>query len=141
MTPLFNNRQFLYQLVSSLEAYEYALGIRSIAFQPTSTKSPSTHQHTNVRAMAVSSFDGKIRMLSIKSWQVSFVLSCVHPRDMESSIAPPNENGYMLVEELCSPLSLVNQSSPSDVDHKEIIPLTTHSSRPYTLSGLVSNFT
>lgn len=60
--------------------------------------------------MAVASFDGKIRLLSTRTWQHTFTLTCSHPRDMLASELPSKQTdvddgddinaGLMLVEEI-----------------------------------------
>jgi hypothetical protein len=69
--------------VSSLEAYENALGIRRVSFPPKQGSSPSL--------MAIASFDGKIRFMSTRSWQVAFAVSCKHPKDMDSTTLTMNK--------------------------------------------------
>lgn len=79
------------------EAYQNALGIRipSVFYKPlkqydnqmetddsinSSASSPSAH------LMAIGSFDGKIRLISMLSWQLAFVFPLCHPRDMDAGL-------------------------------------------------------
>jgi len=84
--------------IVSYEAYQNALGIRiPSVFYKSLTKqfenqienedsmnslasSPSAH------LMAIGSFDGKIRLISMLSWQLAFVFPLCHPRDMDAGL-------------------------------------------------------
>jgi hypothetical protein len=69
----------------SYEAYQNALGIRSIGL----CKPLPTHLGALAAAspeckfIALGSFDGKVRLMSVYSWQVAFALPLLHPRDMD----------------------------------------------------------
>ena len=63
------------QVVASYEAYVHALGIRTIDFfrflSPThKEESVSADCFSSSQILTVGSYDGKIRLLSMKSWQV-----------------------------------------------------------------------
>lgn len=103
---------FCPQLISSLEAYENALGIRRVLFPPKPGSSPSL--------MAIASFDGQIRFMSTRSWQVAFTVSCKHPKDMDSTLVNKENSlntsdvrGCMLVED-CS--WTANEVSAADLN-------------------------
>lgn len=62
--------------VGCVEAYENALGIRCVSH---SIPSP----HSSVPALlAISSFDGVVRLVSPACWRLVFALPMTHPRDM-----------------------------------------------------------
>jgi hypothetical protein len=50
--------------------------------------------------MAIGSFDGKIRIVSCYSWQLAFVLSLVHPKDLslDLNVHPSSANVIPIVE-------------------------------------------
>ena len=63
------------QVVASYEAYVHALGIRTIDFfrflSPTHKEEiVSADCFSSSQILTVGSYDGKIRLLSMKSWQV-----------------------------------------------------------------------
>lgn len=61
---------------ASFEAYQHALGVRSLSFYrpPISiSQSLSSDAFSSEQLMAVGSYDGKVRLLSMRSWQVSFI--------------------------------------------------------------------
>jgi hypothetical protein len=61
---------------ASFEAYQHALGIRSLSFYrpPTSmSQTFSNDAFSSEQLMAVGSYDGKVRLLSMRSWQVYFI--------------------------------------------------------------------
>ncbi|KAJ1430474.1 hypothetical protein B484DRAFT_395873, partial [Ochromonadaceae sp. CCMP2298] len=74
-------------------AYQHALGIRCLGIfagkQPTPTASAETGALGAVvadkcRFLALGSFDSKIRLLSLFSWAVAFVLPLCPPREMDA---------------------------------------------------------
>lgn len=73
-----------YQVVAQYEAYQNALGIRSMSFHrpPSTLDGASIGVVSNSPLLAVGSFDGSVRLLSTHSWQVAFVLPCSLPGDM-----------------------------------------------------------
>lgn len=76
------------QLLISYEAYQNALGIRSLGL---SYPSFGLNSVVSSPAMiALGSFDGKTRILSRNSLQLCFVLTSGHPRDMDSAINTRN---------------------------------------------------
>jgi hypothetical protein len=69
------------QIVTQFEAYQNALGIRTIAFhRPDSL--PSGTLICPSQLLAIGSFDGQIRLLSSRSWKLAFVLPLTHPSEM-----------------------------------------------------------
>ena len=64
------------QVIASYEAYEHALGVRSVNFYRMSVQGQGQGQVSYADAlassqlMAVGSYDGRIRLLSTRSWQV-----------------------------------------------------------------------
>ena len=61
------------------EAYENALGIRNLLFPRVVDRDALTVSNL----LAVTSYDGVIRLLSPVCWRVAFVLPMVHPREMK----------------------------------------------------------
>lgn len=74
------------------EAYQNALGIRSLAlghfssfsvYHNITAANALTAQHATSSLIAIGSFDGSIRCITMFSWQVLLTLPLVHPRDMD----------------------------------------------------------
>lgn len=87
------------EVVATYEAYQNALGIRSINFfRPVVgiIASPSSESRSSAQLLAVNSYDGKIRLLSTRSWQAVFVLPLVHPREMDIGLCADGQT--ILVE-------------------------------------------
>ena len=75
------------EIVGQYEAYQSALGIRSFCFfRPTGQRLTITTAKSSAQLMAIGSYDGKVRLLSIRSWQPAFVLPLVHPREMDVGV-------------------------------------------------------
>eukprot|EP01041_Mallomonas_annulata_P002829 gene2829-5557_t len=78
--------------VACIEAYTNALGIRSVAFPrppshsiiTTDSSSNTNSSNSNLRLLAVSSYDGVVRLLSPVCWRIAFVLPMIHPREMRA---------------------------------------------------------
>jgi hypothetical protein len=81
--------------VANFEAYHHALGVRTMTFpQPLTllTDEPIKNVTTAGRhpaLMALGSFDGKIRLLSARSFQPVFELPLVHPQEMPVGLTYP----------------------------------------------------
>ena len=59
-------------VVGQYEAYQSALGIRTMGyFRPTGPRLTIPTAKSSAQLLALGSYDGKIRLLSIRSWQVS----------------------------------------------------------------------
>ena len=74
------------------EAYQNALGIRSIAFPPrfaftSSSAVPVAAVAPAASFLALGSFDGKVRLLSMYSWQLAFALPLVHPKELDAGFS------------------------------------------------------
>ena len=70
---------FFDQVVANYEAYVHALGIRTIDFfrflSPThKEESVSADCFSSSQILTVGSYDGKVRLLSMKSWQVTKII-------------------------------------------------------------------
>eukprot|EP01034_Spumella_vulgaris_P022212 gene22212-28326_t len=70
------------ELMCNFEAYQHALGIRSLALPPLLSSHPD-NTTSSTSLLAVGSFDGKVRVLSAYSWQLAFTLPLVHPRELK----------------------------------------------------------
>jgi WD40 repeat protein len=70
--------------MAQYEAYQNALGIRTIAFHrpddPVTAAAASPICPSQL--LAIGSYDGQIRLLSSRSWKLAFVLPLVHPSEM-----------------------------------------------------------
>ena len=80
------------QVLAQYEAYQNALGIRSMAFhRPAVTLDAAgdVEKCTNVSSplLALGSYDGVVRLLSTHSWSVAFVFPATHPSDMMPGLA------------------------------------------------------
>ena len=70
----------------SYEAYQHALGIRHVSFIRESLYSFATlvdraESAARMTALvAIGSYDGNIRLLSTRSWELAFVLPLLHPK-------------------------------------------------------------
>ena len=88
--------------VASYEAYTGALGVRLVSF--------------GGPLLAVGSYDGKVRLLSTRSWQVAFVLPLVHPRELDVGqdggveLAVETLDGVSSVEGVAVPDAVVGKS-------------------------------
>lgn len=75
------------QAISQYEAYQNALGVRSISFfRPQVYPGGALDERLSTLAsplVAIGSFDGNIRMISTLSYKVAFVFPCIHPHEME----------------------------------------------------------
>lgn len=60
------------------EAYQHALGIRSLSYQPSDTCSSPL--------LAIASYDSKVRLLSSRSFELACVLPLVPPAAMDSAL-------------------------------------------------------
>lgn len=80
------------------EAYQFALGIKSLALP--SPVSSVTAASAPLSLVAIGSFDGKVRLVSVFSWQVAFVLPLVHVKEMD--VAINGKNVVTLVEALAA---------------------------------------
>jgi hypothetical protein len=83
-------------LLANVEPYQNALGLRSFAFQnlttadgtdgtlDTSTELSVSHQRKlfSQGLLAVGSFDGKVRILSTRTWEVAFTLPMLHIKEL-----------------------------------------------------------
>jgi hypothetical protein len=79
-------------VIAQYEAYQNALGIRTLSFhRPSVTLDESTGDvvmgHKNSPLLAVGSYDGNVRMLSTHSWNVAFVFPTTHPNMMMPGLA------------------------------------------------------
>lgn len=81
------------------EAYQFALGIKSLALPPPSSSSSSAVS-TPLSMVAIGSFDGKVRLVSVFSWQTAFVLPLVHVKELD--VALNGKNVVTLVEALAA---------------------------------------
>ncbi len=79
------------EVVGNYEAYHNALGIKNLTFysnynsnNDNNTESANSNISSNL--MAVGSYDGKIRLITMQSSQVAFILPLTHPRDMDAGI-------------------------------------------------------
>jgi hypothetical protein len=68
------------EIHAQFEAYQHALGVRNICYPRWSTVA------SPLPLVAVGSYDGKVRLLSARSWQVAFVLPLCHPGQMDASL-------------------------------------------------------
>lgn len=83
------------QVLAQYEAYQNALGIRSLAFHrpPVVLNEAGDVDTSSVGAcpssplLAVGSYDGNVRLLSTHSWSVAFVFPAAHPNDMMPGLA------------------------------------------------------
>lgn len=70
----------------SYEAYQSALGIRHVSFiRPSlffmaTTVERTTSTSSMTALVAIGSYDGNIRLLSTRSWELAFVLPLMHPK-------------------------------------------------------------
>lgn len=107
------------ELVHSYEAYQNALGLRLCAFyrpknfldtllteDETIVSAPEVESTTSeveatagTAMVALGSFDGKIRLLSLHSWQMLFMLPLVHPKEIQS-VAGLNCSGVVTTVEI-----------------------------------------
>jgi hypothetical protein len=79
----------VFQLVSEYEAYQNALGIRSLTLHrsPITMQDDSTNTAVPHPLFAVGSYDNVVRELSTRSWTVAFELPLSHPSEMLESTA------------------------------------------------------
>lgn len=79
------------EIIANYEAYVNALGVRSLHFYRNISVGSSS---LAMQLLAVASFDGKVRFLTMQSWQVSLVFPLTHPRDMDAGLLDLSmENG------------------------------------------------
>lgn len=70
----------------------------------TSTVCPEYEMETNPNGcggsslVAIGSFDGRVRLLTMYSWQLAFVFPLVHPKDMDAGLLDPTKEFLPLVE-------------------------------------------
>ncbi len=124
------------EVVATYEAYQNALGIRSISFfRPAMgiTASSSSESRSSAQLLAVNSYDGKIRLLSTRSWQAVFVLPLVHPREMDVGLCADGQtilvetmDGVSSVEGL---VLIVDEEPPAPAAGKSRRPSTTATDR------------
>ena len=88
-------------VLSLFEPYQNALGPRCLSFHQSNVAkdsysnesnspevtaiSASSSSRSKVGLFAIGSYDGKVRILSSKSWQLAFVLPLIHPRDVKAA--------------------------------------------------------
>lgn len=89
ISPLSPSVSFLSQCLATYEAYQNALGIRSVALcKPlpsfASAATVTAAAPGECKFVALGSFDGKVRLLSMHSWQLAFALPLLHPRELEA---------------------------------------------------------
>ena len=82
------------QVLSQYEAYQNALGIRSLAFHrpPVALDAAGDVDVSGSTCfssplLAIGSYDGSVRLLSTHSWSVAFVFPATHPGDMMPALA------------------------------------------------------
>jgi len=91
-------------VLTSYEAYSSALGVRTLSFyRPPMSGSTFGISSPATQLMAVGSYDGKVRLISMTSWTPALVLPLTHPRDMDAGVINPTGNAS---------LSLSLQSQP-----------------------------
>ena len=79
------------------EAYQFALGIKSLALPPPIAASAAASS-SPLSLIAIGSFDSKVRLVSVFSWQTAFVLPLVHAKELD--VALNAKNVITLVEAL-----------------------------------------
>eukprot|EP01035_Chromulina_nebulosa_P019663 gene19663-25580_t len=75
------------EVISKLDAYENALGIRTLVQHPINKS----------QLIAVGSHDSNIRLLSNQSFTLCYTLNLSHPKDMHTSLVDDKE--YFLIQE------------------------------------------
>eukprot|EP01038_Epipyxis_sp_PR26KG_P010727 gene10727-14408_t len=93
------------ELIASYEAYQNALGIKytvanRVVFNRTELNAVENQQINNVASgmsntplmFAVGSFDGKVRLISMYSWQLVFVFPLLHPKEISETGLDCSEN-------------------------------------------------
>jgi hypothetical protein len=86
------------EVISHFEPYQNALGLRSFCFQKCSSSWVSNTdsgflENTSSSAnsslgpsvqglLAIGSYDGKVRVLSSRTWELAFVLPCLHTKEL-----------------------------------------------------------
>ena len=78
----------------SFEGYRGGLGVRSVQFyRPDRGKDAlSAEARSSSRLMAVSSFDGKVRLITTTKWNVAFTYSLTHPKEMDAGVIHISED-------------------------------------------------
>lgn len=74
-------------MLSQYEAYQNALGIRSLSFHRPAISLDDAGEIVasscqSSPLLAIGSYDGNVRLLSTHSWNVAFVFPTTHPNDM-----------------------------------------------------------
>jgi hypothetical protein len=110
------------EVVAAYEAYQNALGIKQVLTQ-TCSISPSITQHslpTIENLVAVSSFDGIVRILSPLSWKLAFELPLAHPKDMQPGLTEKQTTGDQFGKSIVVTTVEVAESACADSLHSSI---------------------
>jgi len=74
-------------VLANYEAYSSALGIRTLSFyRPPISGATFGITSPATQLMAVGSYDGKIRLMSMTSWSPALLLPLAHPREMDAGV-------------------------------------------------------
>ena len=100
-------------MISTIEPYQNALGIRSFSFPNPSSRPPSEFSldtstsvvaagHKSTGFAAIGSFDGKVRLVSLNSWRIAFTFPLIDPSEMNvgllQAISTTDQRVYTTVE-------------------------------------------
>lgn len=73
------------ELMIQFEAYQNALGIRQISMFNSLTPALVSDPNPHCSLMAIGSFDGSIRIMTLFSWLIVYTLPLVHCKEIESA--------------------------------------------------------